>query len=400
MASIKTKKCRAALKKSSLSVVLRPLAGKRPSSKKEKRTGASDKKRLLADALREQAKGDNLARGRDYFANGAVKALTQIGQRVSAAVQGTHLYKAFFWMENSALRYECSCPAGGFCKHLDAVALAFNAGGADVLDDADEPPAPTGSAGSGQSKTRSRDLRTHLMAQSKEHLVGRLMELADRDSVLREGLKLDAATANPAGVDMNNFRRCIDRGLNFPDVSYDYGPWDDDEDGGDDGIEAMDRFGPVLKALEKIFAQGHAVSAASLAEYAMTKFEKVAYRLEEDPDAAGEIMKRLCSLHIKAAQTAAPDPEALAEWIFRRILMVASADVSFPWESYRLLLGSAGMTRFRSRVEAARNRPPDKTKNGRSYDESNERRVLKEIMAAFACDGDGFSRAKRKCSRS
>ena len=446
---------------------------------------------LRPGELRELAGDRSYARGESYFSGGLVRSLTQYGQRLSAVVIGTRRYKASIWVadgvsregdalrgddgvrkdedwdndddlcevdewdedgdedddlyeddeedeerEDGGLRYICSCPAGGFCKHLVAVALAFKAGKADVLDDGggddDESDAPTGvrmltdagklvgegkaagktagkAAGKGgksaaaskaKSKTRTPDLQTHLMAQPKERLVTWVLERAALDGAFLERLRLDAAAANPAGVDMADFRRRIDKAFDFPDG---YAPdGDDDYDGYGGGYDEdrtvpMERIEPVLKALEKVLAQGHATAIASLAEYAVVEFEKVATRLGYDPDGAASIGKLFCVLHVQAlrAQTAKPDPQMLADWVFNRALAAAPSYGDFPWEEYRSLLGEAGMKRLRSRVESAWAKVPAKTKDQRRYDDdSGERHFLKDAMIAFAqADGDVDARA-------
>jgi len=359
----------------------------------QKRTSITLKKLLHKNVLDELADDRTFERGEDYFADGAVETLTQYGQRLSAVVHGTYLYNAAIWIEDDVLDYDCSCPVDDFCKHLVAVVLAFQAGKAEVLDDAGEASPPT-RAGKKAKGVRAPDLRAHLMAQPAERLAGWLLEQTARDGTLRERLKLDAATANPAGVDVEDFRRRIDKGLDFPDVSYDYDHYGYDDEEGGDGVAALERFEPVLKALETIRAQGHAAAVASLVEYALTKFEKVASRLEHDTDAAEAIMQRLCALHGKALRSTKPDPVALGEWIFNRALAVASVHVDFPWENYRPALATDGMKRFRARVEAAWDKLSTKTAKDRSYDASGERRWLKDCMIAFTkADGDVDARA-------
>jgi len=369
---------------------LEGMDGASMASSRKKRASVTLKELLRDDDLDELAGGRSYERGEEYFESGAVETLTQYGQRLSAVVHGTYPYKAAIWIEDGVLDYDCSCPVDDFCKHLVAVALAFRAGKTEVLDaDASEAPPPTRAEKKAKG-SRTPNLRTHLMAQPQERLVGWLLEMAARDGAFLERLKLDAATANPAGVDMDDFRRRIDKGLDFPEDSYDYHHYGHDEDGG----AALERFEPVLKALETIFAQGNAIAVASLLEYALTEFGKVAHRLAHDPDAVGDIMQRLCALHGKALRSAKPNPVALAEWIFNRALAVAPAYGGFPWEIYRPVLDTDGMKRFRERVEAAWDKVPAKTANDRSYDGSGERRWLKSCMVAFTeADGDVDARA-------
>ena len=332
-----------------------------------------------------------------------IESLIQYGQRLSAVVVGTHRYKSSIWLEDGApredgLRYVCSCPAGGFCKHLVAVAMAFKAGQADVLDDDDtnEPPGPADARHAGKStstsKTRSPNLRAHLITLPKERLVEWLLEQAAQDGAFLERLRLDAAAANPAGVDMDDFRRRIDKALDFPD-SHDY-----DHDYDEDAGVPLEQFDPVLKAMEKILAKNHA-AAALLAEYALIEFEKVAPRLAYDSGSTANLVQQLCVLHAKAVRKAKPDPLTLADWVFTRAMTAAPVYGHFPWEEYRSLLGKAGMKRFRSRAEAAWEKVPARTKDDRhSGDDSGERHFLKDLMAAFVeADGDVDARAAIEC---
>ncbi|MDR1611685.1 MAG: SWIM zinc finger family protein [Planctomycetota bacterium] len=46
--------------------------------------------------------------------------------------KGSCRNQTHIWLEDDRLRSHCTCPAGGFCKHLIATALAWNKGEANM----------------------------------------------------------------------------------------------------------------------------------------------------------------------------------------------------------------------------------------------------------------------------
>lgn len=83
---------------------------------------------LHRDAIQKIADARSFARGRDYFDQGRVRALTRHGGSITGVVVGEAAYAVRVWVKDSSLAYSCSCPRGeegDFCKHCVALSLAW-----------------------------------------------------------------------------------------------------------------------------------------------------------------------------------------------------------------------------------------------------------------------------------
>ena len=163
------------------------------------------------ELLRDLAGPRSYERGVGYAADGYVHSINEYKGKLVATVTGTNDYQVKLWVEHDALESDCTCPMGEmgeFCKHCVATALVW----------ADE----AKSSGHQQSGKKIRsgakagartgtldDARAHLERQSKESLIELLLEHALEDKSLRERLLLDAARSNPAGLDLDTYRRAI-----------------------------------------------------------------------------------------------------------------------------------------------------------------------------------------------
>jgi uncharacterized Zn finger protein len=315
-----------------------------------------------------------------------VTSLVQNDAHVSAAVQGTRKYKTRIWLENGRLRSACTCPAGGFCKHLIATALAWNKGEAEVLGDLDAIDALSGKMSKTAQKGKKINLRAHLLSMDKESLVAMLLEQAMGNDALRERLNLSAAVANPDGVDLASLRQRIDKALELPDFDYDNPYWDD-EDPYEGYTEQMK---PVLAALKALLEKGQAASVAKLAEYALAELNKQCLEMEYDLVNPEDIVNPLTALHVRACAETRPDPLALADWLFR--LGVRDAADNFgglPWEKYGSVLGEAGLARFRQLAENDWAKIPALKTRDSDGSHGRLRSRLQEIVMQFAReDGD------------
>jgi hypothetical protein len=348
--------------------------------------GKSLKTLLAPRQLREYGWDRSYERGEEYYRAGTVTSLVQNGAHVSAAVQGTRKYKTHIWLEDGRLRSHCTCPAGGFCKHLIATALAWNKGEAEVLGDLDDIIAPSGKTPAPGKKGKKIDLRAHLLSMDKEALAAMLLEQAVKDGALRERLNLSAAVSNPDGVDLASLRQRIDKALEPSDFDYENPYWDDD-----DPYEGYaEQMKPVLAALKTLLEKGQAASVATLAEYALAALNKQCLEMEYDLVNPEDLVDPLVSLHIRACAITKPEPLTLANWLYR--LGVRDAADNFgglPWEKYKQLLGKAGLVRFRQLAETDWAKIPAlKTRDG-----GDSHRLLRfrlqEIVMWFAReDGD------------
>lgn len=83
---------------------------------------------LHRETIETLADGRSLARGREYFEKGRVKALTRDRASLTGVVVGGAPYAVRLWVRDSSLAYSCTCPQGeegNFCKHCVALSLAW-----------------------------------------------------------------------------------------------------------------------------------------------------------------------------------------------------------------------------------------------------------------------------------
>jgi uncharacterized Zn finger protein len=72
--------------------------------------------------------GPAFERGRAYFEQRRVRAVSAQGGKLTGMVTGKTNYEVAIWASETRLGYSCSCPSGAdgfFCKHAVAVALAW-----------------------------------------------------------------------------------------------------------------------------------------------------------------------------------------------------------------------------------------------------------------------------------
>src|SRR5882724_6214030 len=89
-----------------------------------------DERRFDPAVLRELAGERTFSRGMDYHRKGLVEILDVDRRRVVAEVAGGEDYRAVVTGSGASIGGECSCEAFenyGFCKHMVAVALTFDA---------------------------------------------------------------------------------------------------------------------------------------------------------------------------------------------------------------------------------------------------------------------------------
>lgn len=77
--------------------------------------------------IKEIAGSSVYERGVGYFESGMVRSITKIGNIVRAEVQGSRPepYKVKLILDEDYVRWSCSCPYEGVCKHIVAVLLAL-----------------------------------------------------------------------------------------------------------------------------------------------------------------------------------------------------------------------------------------------------------------------------------
>lgn len=83
---------------------------------------------LHKDLIVSMADVRSFERGRAYFEQGRVRALTKKRSGIEGIVEGESPYRVRVWSKNDTLAYSCTCPQGEeghFCKHCVALSLGW-----------------------------------------------------------------------------------------------------------------------------------------------------------------------------------------------------------------------------------------------------------------------------------
>jgi hypothetical protein len=297
---------------------------------KKKSGTKADPLRFDVETLRAAAGDKVFARGQAYFAGGQVEILGIERKQAHARVAGTQIYRTKLGVVGRRISGECSCPAfsdrGDFCKHLVAVALAVNEM---------EP---------GKSlPNRFAQIRDHLRVQGVDALVETIMTLAERDLALLRDLELAAATdGKDDDALFSSFARAIAEATRTPGfIEYDeMRAWASHVEpvlARIDGLIGRDRAGLALRLLDQFFAcMGPALQS-----------------VDDSNGHGGRLLSRGAGLHLKACRAVRPEPVAFARDLFLRETEEEWGTFHGASETYRDLLGAAGLAEYRRLAEAA-----------------------------------------------
>jgi len=277
------------------------------------------------------------SRGAAYAADQRVEGLSEDGACLVAEVCGTQEYHVELWVEDGELAYECDCPVGmdgACCKHCVAVGLAW-------LEQRQHATSQPGTRAASPAVTLE-DVRAYLRTLTPDALVELVMAQAHRDADLREQLLLRVARASAHGVDLQTYRKAIDRAVALRDF-LDYG-------GTADYASGVSR---VLDSLEELLQDGRGEEALTLIEYAVQTLDTSVGQVDDSDGYLGEEIERLQELHHRACEVVRPDPEALAHQLFTWELENEYVTFNGSASAYEEILGDDGLATVRALVEAA-----------------------------------------------
>ena len=303
-------------------------------------------------------------RGECYHADRRVRSLDEDdSDTITAVVRGTRDYAVELGIdEEGDFTFSCDCPVGedgAFCKHCVAVGLELLANG--------------GSTKRAAAKTSTRDVRDWLARQDKELLIEMLMGQAAKSQALRTRLLMNAAKDNPKGVDFGAFRRTIDDAVfvrdfvGYRDV-YDYAR----------GIER------VVSSIEDLLGSGHAGEVIELAEYALSRVENALGEVDDSDGEVGGLLETIQDLHLRACETAKPNPEELARRLFDWETRSEWDVFSEAATTYAGVLGKKGLATYRRLAEDEWAKVEPLGPGQDSLDKYGKRFRITEIMQSFA----------------
>jgi uncharacterized Zn finger protein len=291
-------------------------------------------------------------RGEDYFSAGVVERLRVAGEKISACVEGSETYQVKLWNDNDELGYDCTCPRaadGFFCKHCVAVGLAWLS----------EQPAEGGAEQAKAKKKRNdpwQTIQDYLALQKPEVLIALVLDAAQRDDRLYQSLLLKAERAGAGGNVQHIFRKAINKATRVRGFV----------DWREAGAFASD-LEQLVESLEELLKPDSAAMLVELLEYAIERVEDAMQNVDDSNGEVGGIEDSLGALHIKACELARPDPEALAERLFRMEMTLPMSICSFSAMTYSHILGEPGLRRYRELAEDEWRKIKPK-QNGDSFD--------------------------------
>jgi len=276
-------------------------------------------------------------RGLDYLSE--VKGLDFDGPEITATVYGSDAYEVCLTVGtgrngNVVLVGDCSCPfgeEGNFCKHCVATGLA-------ALKLAKTREAVAASP-------QKRDLLVSWLGSlSKDELVTEILELLDSDRDLRHRFELRAAARR---ADVDQVRSAVE---NLVEIA-----------GFIEYAQARDYARDVSRAAEAIDAliDGDAAEdAIYLARDALDWVTEAYGSADDSSGSIGTAAHELLAVHLRACQTAPPDPVDLGEYLADLIIADNYGLAPDP-RDYAELLGEAGSTAIREHVAAVYEAGPE-----------------------------------------
>ena len=290
---------------------------------------------LNRSAIHRLAGARYFERGEDYFFNDCVAYLSEDNNVITASVNGSRRYKVRLWAEDSDLNYDCSCPLGRegeFCKHCVAVGLEW----LHEKNDSKKPNTQNKKA----LKTSETDIREYLTKQDKNSLTDIIVDQMHNNDNLRERLILRLNRAVGEGINVEHFKRLINRAVQVSDFLHSRQMWD-----------YVSNINEVVWELEKVLEDGNAAEAIDIAEYFIDEVEKAMQYVDDSDGGMGGILNDLQNIHLRVCKIAKPEPRELARRLFKKEV-IAEFDVFYDAVvTYRDVLGDEGVSVYRKLAE-------------------------------------------------
>jgi tetratricopeptide (TPR) repeat protein len=220
--------------------------------------------------------------------------------------------------------------------------------------------------------SQQQQFKAWLTQQTPQTLVTLLLDAAQRDERLAQTLWVKSTPAHAQDSLVDDLRLVIN------DVTT--------VDGFVDWramhrfVEPLDR---AVDTLETLLTSEHAAALVELAQYAIEQTEKVLEDVDDSNGQVGDVLCRLGDLHLKACKLARPNPEKLATELFRLETTLPFGVCSFSAQTYRDVLGQAGLQAYRALAQAQWDALPAAAAQG-DYDHDRYKitRVMKDLAQA------------------
>ncbi|MGH9834959.1 MAG: tetratricopeptide repeat protein [Blastocatellia bacterium] len=223
-----------------------------------------------------------------------------------------------------------------------------------------------------QPKTTIKDIEAYLTRQSKEALVALLIEQVKGDDRLYERLMMKAARKSSKKLNLDAFRRAIFNAVAPDDYVHYREMWDYTS-----GIE------DTIHSIKELLKEGFTNEVIELAEYALEEVEEAMNSVDDSAGQMGGILHQLQELHHDACKRAKPDPEELAERLFKWEIESDWETFLGAAETYADALGKKGLAKYRELAEAEWARVPA-LGAGDKEDYSGKRFRITSLMQSLA----------------
>jgi hypothetical protein len=316
---------------------------------------------LSATLLEEQAGWLIFERGLAYADHGHVTALEETDAEITAVVLGSSPYQVLIRLADALLTFDCSCPMGddrAFCKHLVAVGLEVAGDDPDAQDPLSTDDVAThvrdvdhggirreGHGNGGGQQVDLGQIEAWLAGQPAERLRELLADRATRDPDLGRHLARLAAAEGQGRLELTPYRAAITDVFafaTFDDVGYvhyrDAWAWRHD-------VEA------VLDDLDGLLESGFGVEVVDLAELALVELNDSVGHIDDSDGHLYDLFERTMALHLAACRQAPPDPDVLAEKLFRWALHFELDSYLGAVGDYAAVLGDDGLAAYRTLAE-------------------------------------------------
>jgi len=200
----------------------------------------------------------------------------------------------------------------------------------------------SGGAVAGKKKRRDQwsDIRDYLNTQTPELLIELLLDTAKRDERLHQSLLLKAQCVDGGTDVVKAFRRAIDQATRIKGFI----DWRESR-------SFAANLDQVVESLAELLTPDSATMLVGLAEYAIECVESALEQIDDSNGGVGGIVATLGNLHLSACEMAKPEPQALAERLFRLETTSPFGICSFSPVTYHEALGEEGLRRYREMAE-------------------------------------------------
>lgn len=320
-------------------------------------------KEVLSKSKLKQLAGETyFTRGEKYFLSGNVLNLITGDDFASGKVLGTKAYRVHISIKSGKINWSCSCPLGEdgeFCKHCVAVGLA-------VLE----------TSSISKSKTKSitfADVENYLMLLDKGELIKIIIDAAKDSDRVYNKIFIETASKSKDASEVATLKDIIDDTI----ATDDFISWREMSD-------YAQRVDDVVEGLRKLLKDGKVESVISLTEYALKMVENVIGQADDSSGELGAILEDLQEIHYDACKSARPNPEDLANRLYKWEMSTDWDIFSGAVKKYSEILGQEGIAIYRNLAFETWEKLPSLCPGQNKYDTKYNRYRITRIMEDLA----------------